>query len=314
MEDIGSEKEYEPLSLRHMGGHTRAFIKIQDGCNQFCSYCAIPYARGRVRSRRLSDIIEEVRGLLASGYREVVLTGIHLSSYGLDLDSGDNLLTVISALSGMEGLSRIRLSSLEPRIITREFVEGLKNCPEICPHFHLSLQSGCDATLKRMNRRYTTEEYRETCMLLREAFPDAAITTDVICGFPGETEAEFQDTEQFLEQISFYEMHVFPYSRRKGTRAADMPDQIPEKVKKERVSRLLLQDARHSELFRKRFMGRELEILLEEEAVIDGKPYYIGFTKEYIKCAVEEGKQNQLVKAVAGELLPNGVVLCKQKV
>ena len=308
--DIGAQKEYEPLFVGHTGEHTRAFMKIQDGCNQFCSYCAIPYARGRVRSRELPQIMKEASALIKAGYRELVLTGIHLSSYGTDLEEGEDLLTVVSALSGMEGLSRIRLGSLEPGFVTERFVEGLKACPEICPHFHLSLQSGCDATLKRMNRRYTTKEYEEKCRLLRQYFPQGAITTDVICGFPGETEEEFARTKEFVEEISFYEMHVFPYSRRKGTRAADMPGQVPASVKKERSAQLLAISASHSQEFRRKFLGKRLEILLEETALIEGKTYYTGYTREYVKCAVEKGEKNQLVFAKANTLLPGGLLLC----
>ena len=247
--DIARAREYEELHVSRLGEHTRAFIKVQDGCNQFCSYCIIPYARGRVRSRKPEDVEAEVKGLVARGYREVVLTGIHLSSYGTehmegspvkggDWDSGP-LWDLIERIHRVEGLERIRLGSLEPRIITREFAEKLAGLPEFCPHFHLSLQSGCDATLKRMNRHYTTEDYLRRCGILREIFDHPAITTDVIAGFPGETEEEFEETRRFLETVRFYEMHVFKYSKRQGTRAAVMEDQVSEQVKARRSDVLL---------------------------------------------------------------------------
>ncbi len=216
--DIGHTSEYEELHLTHTGEHTRAYIKVQDGCNQFCSYCIIPYARGRVRSRKREDVVREVKELAKGGYKEVVLTGIHLSSYGIDQE--DNLLNLIQAVHKVEGIRRIRLGSLEPRIITEEFARTLAELPKICPHFHLSLQSGCDETLKRMNRRYTSEEYYEKCCLLRKYFQDPALTTDVIVGFPGETEEEFEKSRDFIDKVNFYETHIFKYSPRKGTKAA----------------------------------------------------------------------------------------------
>ena len=231
--DINHEKQaYEELSLSRTAEHTRAFIKVQDGCNQFCTYCIIPFARGRVRSRELPDVLQEIRTLAKSGYREVVLTGIHLSSYGVD--NGESLLHLIEAVHELEGIERIRLGSLEPRIVTDAFAKRLSELPKICPHFHLSLQSGCDTVLSRMNRRYDTAEYEAGCALLRRYFEHPAITTDVIVGFPGETDEEFETTERYLERIHFYEMHIFQYSRREGTKAAAMPDQVPEAVKKER--------------------------------------------------------------------------------
>ena len=229
--DINHEKQaYEELSLSRTAEHTRAFIKVQDGCNQFCTYCIIPFARGRVRSRELPDVLQEIRTLAKSGYREVVLTGIHLSSYGVD--NGESLLHLIEAVHELEGIERIRLGSLEPRIVTDAFAKRLSELPKICPHFHLSLQSGCDAVLSRMNRRYDTKEYEAGCALLRRYFEHPAITTDVIVGFPGETDEEFETTERYLERIHFYEMHIFQYSRREGTQAAAMPDQVRETVKK----------------------------------------------------------------------------------
>lgn len=287
--DINHEKQaYEELSLSRTAEHTRAFIKVQDGCNQFCTYCIIPFARGRVRSRELPDVLQEIRTLAKSGYREVVLTGIHLSSYGVD--NGESLLHLIEAVHELEGIERIRLGSLEPRIVTDAFAKRLSELPKICPHFHLSLQSGCDTVLSRMNRRYDTAEYEAGCALLRRYFEHPAITTDVIVGFPGETDEEFETTERYLERIHFYEMHIFQYSRREGTKAAAMPDQVPEAVKKERSEKLLALGHRMSGEFRRYYLGRQVTALLEEEFLYDGKRYYIGYTKEYVKVAVETKK------------------------
>ena len=287
--DINHEKQaYEELSLSRTAEHTRAFIKVQDGCNQFCTYCIIPFARGRVRSRELPDVLQEIRTLAKSGYREVVLTGIHLSSYGVD--NGESLLHLIEAVHELEGIERIRLGSLEPRIVTDAFAKRLSELPKICPHFHLSLQSGCDTVLSRMNRRYDTAEYEAGCALLRRYFEHPAITTDVIVGFPGETDEEFETTERYLERIHFYEMHIFQYSRREGTKAAAMPDQVPEAVKMERSEKLLALGHRMSEEFRRYYLGRQVTALLEEEFLYDGKRYYTGYTKEYVKVAVETEK------------------------
>ena len=287
--DINHEKQaYEELSLSRTAEHTRAFIKVQDGCNQFCTYCIIPFARGRVRSRELSDVLQEIRTLAKSGYREVVLTGIHLSSYGVD--NGESLLHLIEAVHELEGIERIRLGSLEPRIVTDAFAKRLSELPKICPHFHLSLQSGCDTVLSRMNRRYDTAEYEAGCALLRRYFEHPAITTDVIVGFPGETDEEFETTERYLERIHFYEMHIFQYSRREGTKAAAMPDQVPETVTKERSEKLLALGRKMSEQFRRYYLGRQVTALLEEEFFHDGKRYYTGYTKEYVKVAVETKK------------------------
>ena len=287
--DINHEKQaYEELSLSRTAEHTRAFIKVQDGCNQFCTYCIIPFARGRVRSRELPDVLQEIRTLAKSGYREVVLTGIHLSSYGVD--NGESLLHLIEAVHELEGIERIRLGSLEPRIVTDAFAKRLSELPKICPHFHLSLQSGCDTVLSRMNRRYDTAEYEVGCALLRRYFEHPAITTDVIVGFPGEPDEEFETTERYLERIHFYEMHIFQYSRREGTKAAAMPDQVPEAVKKERSEKLLALGHRMSGEFRRYYLGRQVTALLEEEFLYDGKRYYTGYTKEYVKVAVETKK------------------------
>lgn len=288
--EIGETREYESLGISKIADHTRAFIKIQDGCNQFCSYCIIPYTRGRVRSRQAANVVQEVETLVKNGYQEVVLTGIHLSSYGIDLTQGEDLLGLIKMIHGISGLKRIRLGSLEPRIITEEFVKELTSLDKVCPHFHLSLQSGCDETLKRMNRRYTTKEYEEGCNLLREYFVRPAITTDVIVGFPGETEEEFLQTKAFLEHIHFYEMHIFKYSKRAGTRAADMTDQILEGVKIRRSDELLELERRMSRVYREGILGSTRDILLEETLLVDGTEYLVGHTREYVKAAVPFGK------------------------
>lgn len=290
--DINHTKEYEGLSIQRTAEHTRAYIKVQDGCNQFCSYCIIPFARGRVRSREIKDILEEVRELAGAGYQEIVLTGIHLSSYGVDKEDGVKLSELIQAVHEVEGIRRIRLGSLEPRIITREFLEKISSLPKLCPHFHLSLQSGCDATLKRMNRRYTADEYFEKCELLRQYFDHPALTTDVIVGFPGETEEEFAVTKQFLEKVQFFETHIFKYSRRKGTKAAVMENQIPEAVKTERSHVLLELNAGKRTEYIRRLIGKPVEILFEEKVLIDGEEYYTGHTKQYVKVMVPARGEN----------------------
>ena len=309
--DIAHTDEYEPLHVSRIADHTRAFIKVQDGCNQFCSYCIIPYARGRVRSRKPEEVVEEVEGLVNQGYKEVVLTGIHLSSYGMEHREegpvqGGNwdhraLLDLILRIHEIPGLERIRLGSLEPRIITEEFAGALAGLPKFCPHFHLSLQSGCDATLKRMNRHYTTEDYLRRCGILRTYFSHPAITTDVIVGFPGETEEEFQMTRDFVEQVHFYEMHVFKYSRRAGTKAAVMPDQVDEPVKARRSDILLELEASMSREYRERFVGGEVTVLFEDMAQIGGRKYMTGHTPQYVKAAlpVKEGEESSL----SGEIL-----------
>lgn len=315
--DIGHSQEYEELHIRRIADHTRAFIKVQDGCNQFCSYCIIPYTRGRVRSRRPEDIEHEVRGIAEAGYKEIVLTGIHLSSYGVDFkdEQQENLLTLIKRLDQIPGIERLRLGSLEPRIVTREFAKELARLRTICPHFHLSLQSGCDATLKRMNRRYNAAEYQACCEILREKFDNPAITTDVIVGFPGETEEEFAETERFLKAIHFYEMHIFKYSRRAGTRAADMPDQVPEGTKSVRSDILLALEKQQSLEYRGRFLGTEEEILLEEPIEIDGTKYMMGHTRQYVKGAVpyEEGLKNKTVKGIFTKALNEEVLLLEKE-
>ena len=295
--DINMTKEYESLHLTRTGEHTRAYIKVQDGCNQFCTYCIIPYARGRVRSREMQDVEQEVRTLAGNGYQEVVLTGIHLSSYGIDFDGQRHLIELIRAVHEIEGIRRIRLGSLEPGIVTEEFAEALASMPKICPHFHLSLQSGCDAVLKRMNRKYTSGEYYEKCRFLRKYFDAPALTTDVIVGFPGETEAEFQESYDFVDKVDFYETHIFKYSKREGTKAASMPDQVDEQIKAQRSARLIELGEKKRKAYEKKFIGRTVEVLVEEDAVIDGKNVQTGHTKEYIKIALdsEENLRNCIV-------------------
>ncbi len=310
--EIGQTNEYERLSIHKIADHTRAFLKVQDGCNQFCSYCIIPYTRGRVRSRRPEEVVAEVKELAAAGYQEVVLTGIHLSSYGVDFkeEEKENLLRLIQQVHEVEGVRRIRLGSLEPRIITEEFAKALADMPKFCPHFHLSLQSGCDETLKRMNRHYTTEEYAAGCDILRKYFDNPAITTDVIVGFPGETEEEFETTKAFLERIGFYEMHIFKYSRRAGTRADRMPDQVPEQVKSARSEVLLALEKQMSEAYRKSFLGKNKTVLLEEKTEIGGKEYMIGHTMEYVKAVVpyEEGLKNKMAEGVLKEAITSEIL------
>lgn len=312
VDDINDGKhDFEELFIDQTKEHTRAFIKVQDGCNQFCSYCIIPYARGRVRSRRFENVIAEVERLAANGFKEVVLTGIHLSSYGVDFEKATGLLELIQAVNAVKGIVRIRLGSLEPKIVTEHFASELSKLDKICPHFHLSLQSGCDATLKRMNRKYTTKEYERGCELLRKYFVHPAITTDVIVGFPGETEEEFEQTKAYLEHIHFYEMHIFKYSKRKGTRAAVMPDQIDEQIKAARSEKLIALGHDMSKEFRKFYIGKNEEVLFEEKAVIGDKEYFVGYTKEYVKVAKEtaENLENQIVSGRISGMLTDEILL-----
>lgn len=312
VDDINDGKhDFEELFIDQTKEHTRAFIKVQDGCNQFCSYCIIPYARGRVRSRRFENVIAEVERLAANGFKEVVLTGIHLSSYGVDFEEATGLLELIQAVNAVKGIERIRLGSLEPKIVTEHFASELSKLDKICPHFHLSLQSGCDATLKRMNRKYTTKEYERGCELLRKYFVHPAITTDVIVGFPGETEEEFAQTKAYLERIHFYEMHIFKYSKRKGTRAAVMPDQIDEQIKAARSEKLIALGHDMSKEFRKFYIGKNEEVLFEEKAVIGDKEYFVGYTKEYVKVAkkTDENLENQIVSGRISGMLTDEILL-----
>ena len=319
--DINQPCDYEEMTLQQTAEHTRAYIKIQDGCNQFCSYCVIPYARGRVRSRREEDILTEIRGLVERGYQEIVLTGIHISSYGIDFEDrkvyrGESRLIdlVENIHNQVEGLKRIRLGSLEPRIVTGETAKRLAALPRLCPHFHLSLQSGCDETLKRMNRQYTTGEYLQGVKYLRQYFDHPAITTDVIVGFPGETEEEFNRTRDFLEQVGFFEMHIFKYSRRAGTAADRMPDQLTDKVKSARSDVLFAMEAEQSKAFRSYYIGRQAEILWEDRRLVDGKPYWLGHTADYVKVAVpadEENRSNTLSSVTVDSFLTEEILLGK---
>lgn len=293
--DINRTNEYEELHLARTAEHTRAYVKVQDGCNQFCTYCIIPYVRGRVRSRSKDSVLEEIQRLADNGYKEVVLTGIHLSSYGMDTD--DSLLNLILSVHEIPGIQRIRLGSLEPRIITEEFAKTLAALPKLCPHFHLSLQSGCDATLRRMNRRYTSEEYYEKCVLLRKYFTRPALTTDVIVGFPGETKEEFAQSKAFIDKVDFYETHVFKYSRREGTKAALLENQVPEEVKALRSNELLRLSQRKQSAYEERLIGTVQEVLVEEEILLDGERYQTGHTREYVKVGQKTGENrvNELV-------------------
>ena len=324
--DIAHSHEYETMHIETVSEHTRAYIKIQDGCNQFCSYCIIPYARGRVRSRKMEDILQEVKNLTANGYKEIVLTGIHISSYGLDFEhtadeqedygpfKNSALIDLIEALSGIEGLERIRLGSLEPRIITENFVRRLCKVPQICPHFHLSLQSGCDETLKRMNRHYTTALYLEKCGILRQYFDRPALTTDVIVGFPGETEEEFAQTERFLEMVHFSDMHIFKYSKRRGTKAADMPNQIDPQIQSVRSEKLIALGERMKDDFLEACKDQEQIVLIEEETEIDGTKYMTGHSKNNIRCAFEmDGLvPNMVIKGTINSKLNEEFVFCKR--
>lgn len=338
--DISAAFDYEEMQLTHTAEHTRAYIKVQDGCNQFCSYCIIPFARGRVRSRHLENIYQEVSGLAKAGYKEIVLTGIHISSYGIDFEDdawaegrcvekpqsnerhdysgAGKLLELVERIHDIPGIERIRLGSLEPRIVTGESAKRLAALPKVCPHFHLSLQSGCDETLKRMNRRYTAAQYRDSVQALRNAFDNPAVTTDVIVGFPGETEAEFRQTVEYLDELSLYEMHIFKYSVRKGTRAAAMKEQVPENIKTGRSAVLLDMEARKSKEYRSQFIGSRVSVLFEEEKEIRGKKYIIGHTREYVKVAVPvEGEKsadkltNQIIEVEVQGFLQDDILLAK---
>jgi threonylcarbamoyladenosine tRNA methylthiotransferase MtaB len=310
--DINYTSEYEDMRITSTDEHTRAYIKIQDGCNQFCTYCMIPYARGRVRSRSKEAILEEIKGLCENGYKEFVLTGIHISSYGIDFKQENALLQLINEIDRIDGVERIRLGSLEPRIITEEFAKGISSLEHICPHFHLSLQSGCETVLKRMNRHYTPEEYLKGVEILRSVFNHPAITTDIIVGFPGETDGEFMETYDFAQKVGFYEMHIFKYSKRKGTKAAVMPDQINEGIKAKRSAMLLEMEARDSRYFREYYVGSKQEVLIEEVKKINNKDYYIGHTNEYVKVATEEKiKENTLVTGIIEGFLTDEILLMR---
>lgn len=298
--DINKTSEYEDMTLSELPGRTRAYIKIQDGCNQFCTYCVIPYARGRIRSRDMDDILAEIEGLVKKGCKEVVLTGIHISSYGVD--KGESaIIDLVEKINDIEGLERVRLSSLEPRIITRENAKRLGALKKLCPHFHLSLQSGSDSVLKRMNRHYTSADFKAGVEYLREAFENPAITTDIIVGFPGETEGEFEECRKFVEDINFYEIHVFKYSPRKGTVAAGMKEQLTDRQKSERSDELLKLTKEQSKSYREGFLGKELSVLWEDTEEINKITYVIGHTDKYVRVAVPESEANAY-SAISGEI------------
>ena len=333
--DINKETEYEEFNISKINDHTRAFIKVQDGCNQFCSYCIIPFTRGRVRSRKMENIIDEVKSLSASGYKEIVLTGIHLSSYGVDfLDESYNkrmekltqteesdeefvtkneLLCLIENIANIEGIERVRIGSLEPRIIQENFIKSLSKIDKFCPHFHLSLQSGCDKTLKSMNRKYTADEFYEGVKLIRKYFASPAITTDIIVGFPGETKKDFEESKTFVEKVKFYETHIFPYSIREGTKAANMP-QVDGNEKVRRANILNEINLKNQKEFRALRIGKEDELLCEEIFIKDGIEYFTGYTKEYVKVAVlnSDLKTNDIVSGRVVDFLTDDILLLEK--
>ena len=333
--DINKETEYEEFNISKINDHTRAFIKVQDGCNQFCSYCIIPFTRGRVRSRKMENIIDEVKSLSASGYKEIVLTGIHLSSYGVDfLDESYNkrmekltqteesdeefvtkneLLCLIENIANIEGIERVRIGSLEPRIIQENFIKSLSKIDKFCPHFHLSLQSGCDKTLKSMNRKYTADEFYEGVKLIRKYFASPAITTDIIVGFPGETKKDFEESKTFVEKVKFYETHIFPYSIREGTKAANMP-QVDGNEKVRRANILNEINLKNQKEFRTLRIGKEDELLCEEIFIKDGIEYFTGYTKEYVKVAVlnSDLKTNDIVSGRIVDFLTDDILLLEK--
>ena len=304
IEDIATKKEFEDMGQITYTEKTRAFIKVQDGCNQFCSYCIIPYARGRVRSRNAESIIKEITQIAQNGIKEVVITGIHVASYGRDFGNENGLIELLEKINEIEGIKRIRLGSLEPKIITEEFMQRLSKLEKICHHFHLSLQSGCDATLKRMNRKYTTSEVKEIIERLRRYYDDVMLTTDIIVGFPGETEEEFETTYQFLKQAKLYKMHVFQYSPRKGTRAAVMPDQIDGNIKEARSKKLIELSNENQKMYNQQLVGKEVEVLFEDKEVEDGITYFRGHTQNYVlvKYKTDENLENTLKKVRILEL------------
>ncbi len=333
--DINKETEYEEFNISKINDHTRAFIKVQDGCNQFCSYCIIPFTRGRVRSRKMENIIDEVKSLSASGYKEIILTGIHLSSYGVDfLDESYNkrmekltqteesdeefvtkneLLCLIENIANIEGIERVRIGSLEPRIIQENFIKSLSKIDKFCPHFHLSLQSGCDKTLKSMNRKYTADEFYEGVKLIRKYFASPAITTDIIVGFPGETKKDFEESKTFVEKVKFYETHIFPYSIREGTKAANMP-QVDGNEKVRRANILNEINLKNQKEFRALRIGKEDELLCEEIFIKDGIEYFTGYTKEYVKVAVlnSDLKTNDIVSGKIVDFLTDDILLLEK--
>lgn len=313
--DMSQPQEYEQMDMSQAGEHTRAFVKIQDGCNQFCSYCIIPYVRGRIRSKKIEQVEEEVRGLVEKGYKEIVLTGIHLSSYGKDRPQDkEDLVSVIQGLGKVKGLERIRLGSMEQGIITREFLECIKEVKSFCPHFHLSLQSGCETVLKRMNRHYTPQQFLETCNLIRSVFPQAAITTDVITGFPAETIEEFEQTKEFVKQVGFAQMHIFPYSVRQGTKAASMDGQLSQSVKGERAEELIRIGKQMEHEYKKQFIKKPVQVLVEESVQVEGVTYQVGHTKEYVKIAIKEKEDynNKIWTGVVTDFLNDEILLAEK--
>lgn len=287
--DVMKQIEFLDFGSTTYAEKTRAAIKVQDGCDRFCTYCIIPYARGRVRSRKIENVVKEVQEIVNTGIKEIVITGIHIASYGKDLEGDITLWDLLYELNKIEGLQRIRLGSLEPTLITDEFVEKLKSLEKLCDHFHLSLQSGCDETLKRMNRRYSIQEFKEVVYRLRRTFPNVVLTTDVIVGFPGETEQEFQTTFDFLKEIEFYKMHVFPYSQRKGTKAAIMPNQVDARIKEQRTRILIELSNKNEKNFLEKYIGKEVEVLFEQEE----NEWIKGHTKNYIEVKVQKTEANE---------------------
>jgi threonylcarbamoyladenosine tRNA methylthiotransferase MtaB len=308
--DVKNPCPYESMSIEKTIEHSRAYIKIQDGCNQFCTYCIIPYARGRVRSRKQEEILDEVRTLSSNGYKEVVLTGIHIGSYGMDFKDGSDLMSLLEEIDKVPGIERVRISSLEPGTMTKEFIERLKNLKKICPHFHLSLQSGCDSVLKRMNRKYKTADFTASVENLRKAFDRPAITTDVIAGFPGETEAEFEETADFIRKIGFYEIHLFPYSRRHGTVADKMEGQLTRKEKTDRVKKLSEIEREMTRAYEESFIGEKVSVLFEEPREIKGRTYMIGHTDRYLTVALksDEDLKNIIKEVKLSGFLADGIM------
>ncbi len=306
--NIMEQKTFEELGLGIYKERARAFIKVQEGCNQFCSYCIIPYARGPIRSRSEENVIQEVKKLVDSGYREIVLTGIHIGSYGMDTKT-TSLIELIKKVHEVDGIERIRLGSIEPNLISEDFIKTVKNLKKMCPHYHISLQSGCDETLKRMNRKYTTLEYKNSIYNLRKEIEDVAVSTDVMVGFPGETEKEFQNTYDFLDEISFSSMHVFKYSPRKGTPAASFEGQILASEKEKRSNILIELSKRKTIEFNKKFIGRVMPVLIEQE-VNDREGYYEGFTPNYIKviCKGDKNLKGRIVNIYLKEAVDDFIL------
>ena len=299
--DVMHQKEFVDFGSVNYTDKNRVAIKVQDGCNQFCTYCIIPYARGRIRSRKIENVKKEVEDLAKKGIKEIVITGIHVASYGKDLKEDVGLIDLLEEINKVDGIERIRLSSLEPTLITEEFVKRLSKLNKICDHFHLSLQSGCDETLKRMNRHYTTADFKKATELLRKTYPNVALTTDVIVGFPGETDEEFNTTYEFLKDINFYKMHIFKYSQRRGTKAEKMPNQVDGKVKEERSKKLIELSDKNEIEQNKKYLNKTLKVLIEELE----KGYYKGHTTNYIMVKIKENKENLQNKIVNAKIIDN---------